>query len=214
MKRLLMAILFFMLPFYLFAQFSVGIKTVAIPFFNANRPFGNLQMENIEFSDMGFFPIINAGMFAHYSFNDSLALQAEAKYTIEGFYYQINTMIEDEFYGSVALGYIEIPLLLQYKRGINFNWFIQSGFSIKWLIVSECYTVIGEETFPEYTNTITEKLNNLVFKANIGSGFMYNFSQYFMFTGEMRWGYDITPIIGDVHFLKMDVAFGIAYKFK
>jgi hypothetical protein len=213
MKRLMMAILFFMLPFFIFAQFSVGIKT-AIPFFNGNRPFGNLQVENIELSDMGVFPIINAGVFAHYSVNDSFALQTEVKYIIEGFYYQINIMLEDEFYGSVGLGYIEIPFLLQYKRGINFNWFIQSGFSIKYLITHEYYTEIGEKAFPEYTNTITGQLNNFVLKANIGGGFMYNFYRYFIFTGEMRWGYDITPVIDEVRFLKLDVSFGIAYKFR
>jgi hypothetical protein len=206
MKRLLVTVMFFMLPFCLFAQFSIGIKS-SVPFFNANRPFGDLGVENIDLSDMGFFPVINAGVFLHYSFNRSLALQAEIKYTIEGLFYQIKN-IEISDLENVVFEYIEIPLLMQYRWGNKFNWFVQSGISLKYLTLTEYFNSRGQNVI----NEIDEQINNFVLKANIGSGFIYNFSQHFMVNGEMRWGYDITTIVNDIRFLKMDVSFGIAYK--
>ena len=169
MKHLLVIIIFFMFPFCLFAQFSTGIKS-SIPFFNANRPFGNLEMEKTNISDMGFFPIINAGVFVHYSFKNPLALQFEIKYTIEGLYYQIENMAnsEDLLFGNISINYIEIPLLLQYKWGNRFNWFVQSGFSLKCLVFSEYFKgfIQNEDTdisiFEMNSNKIIKKLNNFV----------------------------------------------------
>jgi hypothetical protein len=156
---------------------------------------------------MGFFPIINAGAFLHYSFNKSLALQAEIKYTIEGLFYQIKN-IENSDLESIVFEYIEIPLLMQYRWGNKFNWFVQSGISLKYLILTEYFNSRRQNAI----NEIDERINKFVLKANIGSGFIYNFSQHFMVNGEMRWGYDITTIVNDIRFLKLDVSFGIAYK--
>jgi hypothetical protein len=114
MKRLLMVALVLIFPFGLFAQFSVGVKT-SVPFFNANRPFGNLEIKDIELSDMGYFPFINVGVFFHYSLNSSLALQTEIKYTYEGFMYENKNIQNLEYYDQdgVFLKFIEVPLLLQ-----------------------------------------------------------------------------------------------------
>jgi hypothetical protein len=109
---------------------------------------------------------------------------------------------------SIVFGYIEIPLLMQYIWGNKFNWFVQSGISLKYLTLTRCFNSRGQNAVSE----IDEQANNFVLKANIGSGFIYNFSQHFMATGEMRWGYDITTIVNDIRFLKLDVSFGIAYK--
>jgi hypothetical protein len=206
MKCLLAAVIFFMLPSFLFAQFSIGIKS-SVPFFNANRPFGDLEIENIDLSDTGFFPIINAGVFLHYSFNRSLALQAEIKYTFEGLFYQVKN-IEIADLDSIVFKYIEVPLLMQYRWGNKFNWFVQSGISLKYLTSTEYFNRNGQNSI----NEIEEEINKFVLKYNIGGGFIYNFSRHFMVTGEMRWGYDITTVVNDIRFLKMDVSFGIAYK--
>jgi hypothetical protein len=198
----------FILPFSLFAQFSAGIKT-AIPFFNANRPFGDLEIENIVMSDMGYFPIINLGVFLNYSFNSSLALQTEIKYTYEGFMYQNPPDLESNDMDGVYLKFVEFPLLLQYEWGNKFKWFFESGISIKYLTSFE-YFFEHDRNIDE----ISKELNKFVLKSNLGGGFSWTFYKNLIFTGGMRWGYDITPIINKVRFLKMDISFGIAYKIK
>jgi hypothetical protein len=193
------------LPFNLFAQFSAGMKT-AVPFFNANRPFGDLEIENIVMLDMGYFPVINLGMFFNYSFNSSLALQTEIKYSYEGFMYQNKQNLESNDLDGIYLKFIEFPLLLQYEWGKNFKLFLETGISIKYLT--------SFEFFNGHIDEINGNLNKFVLKSNIGGGFLWIFYKNLMFTGGMRWGYDITPIINKIRFLKMDISFGIAYKFR
>jgi hypothetical protein len=203
------------LPFNLFAQISIGIKT-AVPFFNANRPFGDLEIENTEMSDMGFFPIINLGVFLNYSFNSSLALQTEIKYTYEGFMYQNIQNLESNDLDGVYLKFVEFPLLLQYGWGNNFKWFFETGISIKYLTSFEYFYgyFYGPDEHDRNIDEIDKELNKFVLKSNLGGGFSWIFYKNLIFTGGMCWGYDITPIINKVRFLKMDISFGIAYKFK
>jgi hypothetical protein len=205
LRHLFIIFFVFILPSNLFAQFSVGLKT-AVPFFNANRPFGDLEIENIAMSDMGFFPVINAGIFFHYSFNNSLALQTEIKYSYEGFMYQNEKDLESNDLDGIYFKFIEFPLLLQYGWGKNFKLFLETGLSIKYLT--------SFEFFDEHIDEINRNLNRFVLKSNLGGGFLLSFYKNLIFTGGMRWGYDITPIINKVRFLKMDISFGIAYKFR
>jgi hypothetical protein len=215
MKRKTFAMILFITPYFLFAQFSVGLK-IAIPFFNGNRPFGNFDIENTTISEKGYFPIINIGGFIHYSFNNPLALQAEIKYTYEGFHYSVGGFNNQN---TFTLQFIEIPLLFQCKWGNEFQWFGQTGISLKYLMASEYFLneVEGEaekKSIYNYTNIIDNKINKFIIKANIGTGFMWNFWKNLIFTGELRFGYDIMPIIDDIRFLKMELTIGVAYKFK
>jgi hypothetical protein len=199
------------LPFNLFAQFSVGIKT-AVPFFNANSPYGDLEIENIIMSDRGLFPVINLGVFFNYSFNSSLALQMEIKYTYEGFMYQNMQNLESDDLDGVYFKIVEFPLLLQYIWGNNFKWLLETGISIKSLTSFEYF--YGPDGYDGKIGEINNELNKLVLKSNLGAGFFWTVYKNLMFTGGMRWGYDITPIINKVRFLKMDISLGIAYKIK
>jgi hypothetical protein len=215
MKRLTFTIVLLIIPYFVFAQFSLGIKT-AVPFFNANRPFGNLNIDNVTLSDMGYFPVLNFGGFIHYSFNNQLALQAEIKYTYEGFYYYNVDKVEGVG-NNFLLKFIEMPLLVQGNWGNKFRWFVQTGLSLKYLLTFEYYVDEAENKVENNivlisTKKIEDKLNNFVLKANVGTGFMLSFFQHFMLTGEMRWGYDITPIINEVRFLKLEMTIGVAYK--
>jgi hypothetical protein len=217
MKWTIFTVILFVIPYFAFAQFSAGIKTT-IPFFNANRAFGAINIDNTTLSEVGFFPVINLGGFMHYSFDNPLALQVEIKYTYEGLYYNVDK-VEDDWPNVFSLGFIEVPLLVQGKWGNKFRWFAQTGLSLKFLLSSESFPNDPENDTEKAliyhsTNAIEHNLKKIVLKANVGTGFMLDLLKYFMFIGEMRFGYDITPIINDVRFLKLEVTIGVSYKFK
>jgi hypothetical protein len=83
--------------------------------------------------------------------------------------------------------FLEIPLLFQYKGRSRFRGFVETGFSLKFLILADHH--FGQDKY-----NAKEYFNNVIFKGNIGGGMMFDITKYFILIIDTRLGYDITPI--------------------
>ncbi|MDR0863531.1 MAG: PorT family protein [Candidatus Symbiothrix sp.] len=182
MKCLLISILFLLIPFCLFAQFSVGVK--ASPILFGSWTFSTGDIENDTIATGGWAPI-NFGAFFNYSFKEHFAIQAEIKPMVESISCDITDKDIDG--GWFDFTFIEIPLLFQYKGQSRFRWFAEAGFSLKFLVLADHH--FGQDKYDA-----KEYFNNVIFKSNIGGGIMFDITKNFTLIADTRLGYDITPI--------------------
>jgi hypothetical protein len=211
MKRLLIFILFIVVPFCLFAQFSVGLKASPILY-------GSWTYIADDMAAGGWAPI-NFGGFFNYTFKEHFGIQAEIKPMVELLSYNITDKDIDN--GWFEFTFIEIPMLFQYKGKSRFRGFLETGFSLKILILADHH--FGQDKYDA-----KKYFNNVIFKGNVGGGIMFDITKHFIMTVDTRLGYDITPIgkksiiekIGkewsfdNIHPLHITViSIGISYKF-
>jgi hypothetical protein len=181
MKRLFIFISFFITPFCLFAQFSVGLKTSPILY-------GSWTYITGDVATGGWAPI-NFGAFLNYTFKEHFGIQTEVKPMVELLSYNTTTDKYDADNGWFEFTFIEIPLLFQYKGKTRFRGFVEAGFSLKFLILADHHFIQDQDKYDakKYFNTV-------VFKGNIGGGIMFDVTKHFTLIVDTRLGYDITPI--------------------
>jgi len=212
MKKLLLAVILLIVPYCLFAQFSVGFKIT--PFFcNANRAFGSTG--NDVTVQTGHFGVWNFGGFINYGFKEYFALQTEANYRVEGLIY--THPVEGAFVQEI----VEVPLLFQIK-GKNKNYgFVELGLSLKCLISATHYLPNDEYNADSYFNLFR-------LSGKIGAGGVVNIWRNFSITGNLRLGYDITPIgkpiyekrtnqnwaFDKIRYFDLNIFLGIMYTFR
>lgn len=121
---------------------------------------------------------------------------------------QINGQIDQE------LGYIEIPLELEYKLlDKKFGMSLLGGFSTLFLNDNDIYSVLdGEKTLIGKATNV----NDTSFSANLGIGLNYNFSKQFNINIEPTFKYQLDSFentSGDFNPYFIGVYTGIKYKF-
>ena len=214
MKKLLLLTVLFIIPYYLFAQFSVGFKIT--PFFcNFNRPFGNIG--NDLTVETGYIGVWNFGGFVNYKFNGPFALQAEVNYRYEGLNYSDKDQFVNDTFGQKI---IEIPLLFQIKGKSRFHGFAEAGISLKCLTSATHYIQNNEYNVNEYFNLFR-------LSGKIGGGGVLNIWNNLSLLGNFRLGYDFTPIgksiydertsenwtFNEIRYFDWNIFLGIMYTF-
>lgn len=233
--NLLIVVLLFLLLMptgSLFAQYSAGIKA-GIPFFNGNRFIGDYGINNTGTNYLGYFGVLNAGIFGQYSFKRNWSVRTEILYKNQGFGYQNQDNVVDTNDGTFNLNYLELPLLLQYEGQNEFRWFVQMGASFKFLTdAHHSYHHLGSQEGSvsiDGSENVKSVFNKLVLTANIGGGFIYDLPRDLFLLGELRLSYDITPLadnggftslhrgdewyFGNPRIFHMALSVGIGYKF-
>jgi hypothetical protein len=219
MKRLLILIVFLIVPFCLFAQFSVGAKASPIIFGSWTYVTGDIKNDKTDTEGWNWAPI-NFGAFLNYTFKDSFSIQTEIKPMVESI--SCNITSNDIDGGWFEFTFVEIPLLFQYKGKSRFRGFVEAGFSFKFLILAD-HHFLDQDKYDA-----KNYFNNVVLKGNIGGGIMFDISKHFTLIVDSRLGYDITPIgkksiiekvgkewsFDNIHPLHITIiSIGMAYKF-
>jgi hypothetical protein len=215
MKLLCALILFFAAPFFLFAQFSVGVKASPLLFGSWNFVAGDINNGS---TAVGAWAPINFGAFCNYAFKEHFGIQAEVKPMVESFSCDITD--KDIEGGWFDFTFIETPLAVQYRWGGRFRWFAEAGFSLKFLALADHHFTQDQYDAKKYFNSV-------ILKGNAGGGVMFDITKHFTLMIDTRLGYDITPIgkksfvekiekewsFDNIHLLHLTVvSFGIAYK--
>ncbi|GHT39408.1 hypothetical protein AGMMS49965_05330 [Bacteroidia bacterium] len=221
MKKYIMLFLFIATATQSFAQLSVGAIT-NFPFFNGSRLRDNSKINGSSTDDVGGLYFLNSGLFAHYSLQKHLGLQAEIRYRNEGFTYQSEQDTE-----AFGFNYIEIPALLLGELGKEkIHFFLQAGPSLKCLTSANRYgrsTEGGNHT----RSSIKSQVNDFVLTANVGTGIRCDM-KYLILLADLRFGFDITQIadsknivdsksletwrFDDVKLFQMALSIGVAYR--
>jgi len=228
--KISLCIIFFIIPFNLSAQFSIGAKSTFI-FTSGNFYPGDLNDLNkdIEYTGEGgtFFGFPNIGILCNYSFNKYFAVQSELNYLIEGIAYDIS---DTDKYGSFAIHFIEIPFLVQLKTPIvipEINAFIEAGISMKYRLLATHF--VGKyNSFEEDEYNVSGHFNNVIIDGNIGIGLNIDIIEHFVFLINSRLRYDFMPVgtrfyddktsmawsFDNIRFIHLTIfSFGVMYKF-
>ena len=227
----ILCIIFFIIPFNLFAQFSIGVKSTFF-FTSGNFYPGDLNDLNndIEYTGDGgtFFGFPNIGILCNYSFNKYFAVQSELNYLIEGVAYEIP---DSDRYGTFAIDFIEIPLLVQLKTPVvipEINIFIETGISMKCRILATHF-IKNYNPIEEHKYNVSNYFNDVIIDGIIGIGLNIDITKHFGVLINSRLRYDFIPIgtqfyddktsmewsFDNIRFMHITVfSFGIIYKFK
>jgi hypothetical protein len=219
MKCSLAAIIFFMLPFSLFAQYSIGIKASPVIAGNWNYSIGNID-ENTTVSGLNW-ALANYGVFFNYAFRENFSIQTEIKIFDEHFGYDVGDETKNVWFHFT---FAEIPLLFQFRGKNSFCGFAEAGLALKFLISAK--HTYHEDPYEKYN--ARNYFNNVVLKGNAGGGIIFDISRHLTFIASTRLGYDFTPIgqkntvdkinkeftFNNIHLFHFTlISFGIAYKF-
>jgi len=226
MKRALLSFIFFTIPFWVFAQYSAGIKRAPVMYGNWSYPTGSVN-HDITVSHLNWTPI-DVGMYFNYTFKDNFSIQTEIKPTVESLSY--NIMDNEAGNGWFEFTFLEMPFLFQYKGKTRFRGFADAGLVLKLLM-------LGDHHYPRYDSSHSFSydkddartyFNNVALKGSAGCGVMFDLTRHFTLIADTRLGYDLTPIgkrsvvektgkewsFDKIHPLNFTmISFAMAYKF-
>ena len=227
--KILLCVIFLIIPFNLFAQFSIGVQSTFI-FTSANFYLGDLNdlNKNIEYSENGsaFFGFPNIGILCNYSFNKHFAVQTELNYLVEGVAYNIPGT---DRYGSFAIQFIEIPLLAQLKTPVvipELNAFIEAGISMKGRLLATHF-IENYNPIEKHKYNASRHFNDVIIDGIIGIGLNIDITKHFGFLINTRLRYDFMPIgkqfydentsmdwsFDNIRFIHLTIfSFGVIYK--
>jgi hypothetical protein len=214
MKRWVTLIIFFTVPFCLYAQYSIGIKRAPVSVGKLDYPNGSIN-DSVTVSEFSWAPVA-AGAYFNYTFTKNFSIQTEIKPTVESLAYRDN---ETEG-GWFEFTFIEMPFLFQYKGKTRLRGFADAGLVFKFLMLGDHYSHDKHDARIYF--------NDVALKGSAGGGIMFDINKHFTLIADTRMGYDFTPIgkrsvvdnvgkewafdtIRPLHITM--ISFGVAYKF-
>ncbi|WP_172914793.1 outer membrane beta-barrel protein [Capnocytophaga canis] len=202
-KILLLFVGIFFMNISVAQELRLGIKSVVPPLNGSLAKAIEDETGNTTYN--GFMSRINMGVFINNAFSKHWSLQIEMLYRRQGFEYKSSDAIIDiaRWNGSYRFDYVEVPMLVRYKNGRDFEWFVQGGFSSKIILQIYNFGYEWDSEIHRYTEKYvgtyaTERVDEHFHPSSItaygGVGVIYNFSDSFFAVAETNVSYDLTPL--------------------